>query len=249
MVLSKGELILSEANEKGKQIQTMFSAIAHKYDLLNHLLSMGLDVGWRKFTVKKVINSKKDRILDLCCGTGDLSLALANKLDNNGRVIGLDFCNQMICLARNKTKQNGLNHKISYLIGKGEELPFPDEYFDGVTIAFGIRNIPSREQALKEMNRVIKKGGRIAILVLTNPQSYLFRKIYYFYFHNIVPIIGGVISGNRHAYSYLPDSVLKFPSPKRLKKIMEGVGLTNVKYYTLTLGIVSVHLSTKTINS
>ncbi|MFH0924610.1 MAG: bifunctional demethylmenaquinone methyltransferase/2-methoxy-6-polyprenyl-1,4-benzoquinol methylase UbiE [bacterium] len=231
--------------EKGKQIQKMFSSIAHRYDLLNHLLSMGFDVGWRKFTVNQVLSSKDNKVLDLCCGTGDLSIALANGLNEKGSVTGLDFCKEMVDLATEKTRETGLAGKISYLIGKAEELPFPDGYFDAVTIAFGIRNVPDRDMALREMYRVIKKDGRIAILELTNPQSYLFRKIYCFYFHNIVPLIGGLISGNSYAYSYLPDSVLKFPSPKMLKKIMEDNGLTNITYRNLTFGIVSVHLSVK----
>lgn len=218
----------------------MFAEIAPKYDRLNHLLSVNIDKIWRRFTVKNLMDvlEKPDAVaLDLCCGTADLTL----ELERHARVIGCDFCHPMLVIGNEKiaARESG-NARLAE--GDALHLPFGDQSFDAVTNAFGLRNLESVETGLAEIYRVLKPGGRAAILEFSRPVVPVFRQLFEFYFHNILPRIGGLISGSSAAYTYLPKSVKNFPDQKRLAEMMRSAGFVNVRYHNLSGGIAALHL-------
>jgi demethylmenaquinone methyltransferase / 2-methoxy-6-polyprenyl-1,4-benzoquinol methylase len=230
-------------SEHARRVREMFAGIANRYDLLNHLLSGNTDKRWRKLVAKRlheVLSIEGARILDVACGTGDLSLALASK--TGARVVGTDFCRPMLEIAAQKAKTNVT--EIPFVEGDALRLPFRDNSFDAVTIAFGLRNLASVETGLKELWRVLKPGGRAAILEFSRPVVPGFRAIFQFYFTRVLPAIGGMISGSRGAYEYLPDSVSRFPDQKRLAALMREAGFEEVEYKNLTGGIAALHLGT-----
>lgn len=218
----------------------MFAEIAPKYDRLNHLLSVNIDKIWRRFTVKNLMDvlEKPDAVaLDLCCGTADLTL----ELERHARVIGCDFCHPMLVIGNEKiaARESG-NARLAE--GDALHLPFGDQSFDAVTNAFGLRNLENVEAGLAEIYRVLKPGGRAAILEFSRPVVPIFRQLFEFYFHNILPRIGGLISGSSAAYTYLPKSVRNFPDQKRLAEMMRSAGFVNVCYHNLSGGIAALHL-------
>lgn len=222
----------------------MFSGIAGRYDLLNHLLSANIDKRWRRLVREKlqnILNDPNAVVLDVACGTGDLSVEL--KLHARARVFGSDFCRAMLEVAREKTSQHCL--AIPYVEADAMDLPFADESFDALTIGFGLRNLCSFENGLRELRRVLKTGGRIAILEFSAPVIPGVRGLFRFYFARILPRIGGAVSGSRGAYEYLPDSVSKFPNQKDLAGLMRTAGFSNVEYTNLTGGIAAIHTGTK----
>jgi len=222
-------------------VKEMFSGIAKRYDLLNHVLSLNIDKSWRRRVKKEIhdiLDDKDAVVLDVACGTGDLSIEL--KRDANATVIGTDFCQPMLDVATQKT--SATNARISYVEADAMQLPFPSGKFDAVTIAFGLRNLPNYENGLREMNRVLKPSGRLVILECSHPPLPGFRQLYHFYFGRILPRIGGLISGSHGAYKYLPDSVAKFPHQTELVEFMERAGFQNVRYTNLTGGIAAIHL-------
>lgn len=234
------DVLLSQGNEKAKQIRNLFTNIAPYYDLLNHLFSINIDKRWRRFTAQKlvdVLNKPQARALDVCCGTADLSL----ELGKHAPTIGVDFCHQMLVIGKKKVK----NHPIVLLEADALNLPFADKSFEAISCAFGLRNLADFNLGLKEFYRIIKPGGRVAILEFSQPVIPIFRELFLFYFNNILPLIGGAISGSSAAYSYLPASVAKFPDQKGLVKMMENVGYKNVNYFNLTGGIAALHLGDK----
>lgn len=231
----------SEANNPGKaaMVRSMFSEIAPRYDLLNHMLSMNVDRRWRKFTVRKlddILSRPGARALDLCCGTGDLSLELGARAET----FGLDFCHPMLKLAMDKIGTSG----VSVEIVEGDALcvPAPDGAFDVVTIGFGLRNLESLEGGLCEIYRLLKGGGRAAVLEFSRPRLPVFRRLFDFYFTRMLPRIGNALSGSGFAYTYLPDSVKGFPDQESLSILMRTVGFSNVKYYNLFGGVAALHL-------
>lgn len=229
-----------------KAVREMFSGIAGRYDLLNHVLSLNIDKRWRRKVhaeIQEILDRKDAVVLDVACGTGDLSLEL-NK-GSAARVIGTDFCRPMLTVARGKNTT--ANIEIPYVEGDAMNLSFADDSFDALTIAFGLRNLPNFANGLKELHRVIKPGGRIAILEFSSPIVPGFRQLFNFYFAHVLPRIGGAVSGSRGAYEYLPDSVSKFPDQKALSAMMGQTGFTAVKYQNLTGGIAALHSGTKTI--
>jgi demethylmenaquinone methyltransferase/2-methoxy-6-polyprenyl-1,4-benzoquinol methylase len=221
----------------------MFAGIAGRYDLLNHLLSGNVDKRWRRLVARELQSSLVEgaRALDVACGTGDLSLALADA--GRARVIGLDFCRPMLEVARDK-KANG-PHRIPFVEGDALRLPFADESFEAVTIAFGLRNLAGVAEGLSELRRVLKPGGRAAILEFSTPVIPGFRSLFRFYFTRVLPRVGGWVSGSRGAYEYLPDSVSKFPDQKRLAALMREAGFESVGYRNLTGGIAALHTGTR----
>lgn len=224
--------------DKASYIHGNFASIADRYDLHNTLLSYNRDKYWRKFTVSKAGITGGERVLDVATGTGKLALELAKKVGESGEVIGIDFCQKMLDKAKKK-------ETTEYLLATSENLPFPDNTFDCATIGFALRNVTDMEETLEEMTRVIKPGGKAVCLEFSHPRNRLFKKIYRLYIFAILPLIGGLISGHRDVYSYLPRSIEEFLEPEELKQIMEGVGLKDVQFYPLTWGIVAVHLGTK----
>lgn len=230
------------ANEAAhsRAVREMFAGIAGRYDLLNHLLSMNIDKRWRRLVRNKLqttLDNPDATVLDVACGTGDLSIELQSHA--NAKVIGSDFCRPMLKIAKNKAVG------IPFVEGDAMTLPFDDCSFDAVTIAFGLRNLPNFADGLKELHRVLKPGGRLAVLEFSSPVVPGFRGLFNFYFTSILPRIGGVVSGSRGAYEYLPDSVSKFPDQKGLVRMMSTAGFSAVEYTNLTGGIAAIHIGQK----
>jgi demethylmenaquinone methyltransferase/2-methoxy-6-polyprenyl-1,4-benzoquinol methylase len=216
----------------------MFGRIAKRYDLLNHLLSGNVDKRWRRIVsarVREKLSSKNAHVLDVACGTGDLSLALFDM--TGARVVGTDFCRPMLELAASKTA-----NRIPLIEGDALNLPFRDGSFEVVTIAFGLRNLASVEGGLAELRRVLKPGGWVAVLEFSKPANAILRPLFGLYFTRALPLMGGLISGSRSAYSYLPASVQKFPDQTQLSLLMEQAGLEQVQFENLTGGIAALHM-------
>src|SRR5215203_2355642 len=221
----------------------MFAGIAGRYDLLNHLLSGNIDKRWRRLVANGLQPSLVEgaRVLDVACGTGDLSLVLAGA--GAGRVVGLDFCRPMLEVARRKAETG--SRAIPFVEGDALCLPFADETFDAVTIAFGLRNLAGVADGLRELRRVLKPGGRLAVLEFSSPVVPGFRALFRFYFTRVLPRVGGWVSGSRGAYEYLTDSVSRFPDQKRLAELMREEGFEGVGYKNLTGGIAALHTGSR----
>jgi demethylmenaquinone methyltransferase / 2-methoxy-6-polyprenyl-1,4-benzoquinol methylase len=216
----------------------MFGRIAPRYDLLNHLLSMNIDRYWRAHTVSRVaqiLDRPGTQVLDVCCGTGDLTLAL-NSRSQSGRVFGSDFCHPMLQKAKSKTAN------AHWFEADALQLPIAPASLDLVTTAFGFRNLTNYRSGLLELLRILKPGGTLAILEFSTPPNPLLARVYGFYSRAILPAIGGMISGSRDAYTYLPESVRKFPDADGLADQMRDAGFVNVRFVRMTAGIVALHL-------
>lgn len=230
--------------EKGEKIQEMFNTIAPRYDFLNRLLSLGIDRSWRRFAVGKIKSTPSGRILDVATGTGDVALEIASQTSASVTIVGIDFSREMIELGKQKISTSPYAARISLQVAPCEDIPFDDNSFDSITIAFGIRNVVDRAQGLMEMYRVLRPDGKVVILEFSTPRSALFKKLYHFYFLKVLPVIGGLFS-KFSAYKYLPDSVLEFPSQDNFKAVMGDVGFRNLQHYDLTFGIATVFVGDK----
>ncbi|MCD6130088.1 MAG: bifunctional demethylmenaquinone methyltransferase/2-methoxy-6-polyprenyl-1,4-benzoquinol methylase UbiE [Deltaproteobacteria bacterium] len=219
----------------------MFSSIAYRYDLLNHLLSFNIDRLWRKKTAHQV---RGKRILDLAAGTGDMAIEIARR-DKNLHIIGLDISGEMLTLAQKKVRDAQLENQIEFVQASMEYLPFRSSFFDSAVIAFGLRNAQDRVRALFEMLRVLRKKGMAIILEFSHPTIPIFRDVYFYYSQYILPLIGKAISGHKNAYLYLPTSITAFPDGEHLKQTMKAVGFEDVYYKLLTFGIVALHTGKK----
>jgi len=227
----------SATNEHAGRVREMFATIAGRYDLLNHLLSLNIDKKWRRLVVNRVrakVLARESLILDVACGTGDLSLMLF-EIDG-ARVVGTDFCRPMLSIAAEKVPAD-----VRLIEGDALALPFKDATFDAVTIAFGLRNLAGIESGLKELRRILKPNGWVAVLEFSRPSNALLRPLFGLYFRKILPLLGGVISGSRGAYSYLPASVSRFPDQQQLGSLMEQAGLDQVSFENLSGGIAALH--------
>lgn len=233
-----------QLSDKGRGVRQMFDDIAGRYDLLNRLLSFGIDRRWRRFAVSQLSIPKNGRVLDIATGTCDVALEIAEQTDKSVQIVGEDFTQGMLVQGLAKLKSSPHGERITLVNAPCEEIPHPAETFDGITIAFGIRNVVDRQAGLNEMFRVLKPGGRVVILEFSQPQSQLFRNIYYFYFQKMLPAIGGLIS-KRSAYQYLPDSVLEFPGQEEFSAMMYNAGFAKVQYVPLTFGIATVYVGDK----
>ena len=224
----------------------MFNGIAADYDLLNHMLSAGIDNCWRRKAVREVCSGKnRTDILAMATGTGDFAIALARKSPAGGRITGIDISSEMLAGCRHKIEKKGLTEKISLMHGDCENLPFDDGKFDAVTAGFGVRNFENLEKGISEMFRVLKPGGKAVILELSTPDGRLIGSLYRFYFHRVLPLIGGIVSGSKGAYKYLPASVDKFPRPEKFCGIMRECGFCNVSAKALTFGICRMYVGEK----
>ena len=228
----------SAENEHASRVREMFATIATRYDLLNHLLSANTDKKWRRIVAKRVsekLGSYPSQILDVACGTGDLSLTL---FETTGvRVVATDFCRPMLEIAAGK-----MPGSVKLVEADALSLPFLDQSFEAVTIAFGLRNFSNVEIGLKELFRVVKPQGWVAVLEFSKPPNALFNALFGFYFLRVLPLLGGIISGSKSAYSYLPNSVQRFPDQQELSRLMNEVGFSQVTYENLTGGIAALHL-------
>jgi demethylmenaquinone methyltransferase/2-methoxy-6-polyprenyl-1,4-benzoquinol methylase len=230
--------------EQAQRVREMFAAIATRYDLLNHLLSGNIDQRWRRLVVQRLAANLPvtgARLLDVACGTGDLSLALAGGID--ARVVGLDFCRPMLDIAAAKSSGRGL--PIHFVEGDGLQLPFLDQSFDGATIAFGLRNLTSFEGGLRELFRVLRPGGTVAVLEFSTPRMPVLRTLFRVYFTKLLPSLGGLLSGSKSAYEYLPDSVSRFPDQSSLVALLQKAGFSEVTFQNLTGGIAALHVGTR----
>lgn len=231
---------------KKENVRQMFDDIAADYDALNHIMSLDIDRIWRKRALKLVISPDEcQNILDLACGTGDFSIAIAHRMARDSRVTGVDLSEGMLAKMREKVESSGLQDRIDIRMGEGERLDFADNTFDVVTIAFGIRNFENREKGLEEMLRVLKPGGKIVILELSEPENPVVRLLYNIYFTKLMPMIGGLVSGNRKAYRYLPASVIKFPHKDEWMDTMRKTGFSNVRHKAFSLGICRMYSAEK----
>ncbi len=230
---------------KEEYVNAIFSTIAHKYDAMNTLMTLSLDQKWRKFTVSQAELQPGDRCLDVCCGTGKLALELAKKITPGGKVVGVDFCSEMLEVAQRNIAKTEFKDCIELLQGNAVNLPFVDNIFACATIGFALRNVPDIKKTLQEMMRVVKPGGKVISLELAKPSLPVFKQLYYLYFDYLVPLLGRLNIGQGGPYSYLPQSLKIFPHQSEIKKMFCSVGLENVKYYELTGGIVAVHVGTK----
>ena len=219
----------------------MFDRIAGRYDLMNSVMSAGLHHRWRSRAVGLTGLVPGQRALDVCCGTGDLALELKRRVGVQGSVVGLDFSEPMLELAREKSAQTGLD--VAYRHGNALELPFEDGAFDAATVGFGVRNLVDLRSGIAEMARVVRVGGRVVILEITTPQRPPLSWFYRVWFDRIVPMLG-TVAGDRDAYTYLPQSVRRFPPAPKLAELMHEVGLRQVRYLLLAGGIVAVHSGT-----
>ena len=223
----------------------MFDSIAGDYDALNHILSLDVDKIWRKKALKQIVDAPAPvQVLDMACGTGDFSIAIAKAL-TGGHVTGVDLSEGMLAVMREKVDKAELNGMISIEEGDGENLRFPDNTFDRVTTAFGIRNFEDRPKGLREMLRVLKPGGRLVILELSRPENKIIRWFYDLYFLHILPKIGGKVSGDKAAYAYLPASVAAFPGKKEFTATMREAGFRTVTHKAFTLGICRMYTGEK----
>jgi len=228
-----------------KEIERMFSNIAARYDFLNHLLSLGLDIGWRKRVAKETGKLDCSRILDVCTGTGDMAIQLCEYWRGSAHIEGLDFSRGLIEIGRKKVKKANLDDKIDLIEGNAERLPFEDEQFDAVTITFGLRNINDRRKALEEFHRVTVSGGLFVCLEFSQPESRFFSKLYSLYLMKFVPLVSKILGSDPAAYRYLGKTIKDFPSPPDLVNMIAAAGWKEVSYSKLAGGIVAIHRGIK----
>ncbi len=219
----------------------MFSAISGQYDFLNHLLSLNIDKKWRRATVRETRDPIPERVLDLCTGTGDLGLAYLNSMGEAGHVTAADFSREMLRIGLRKTKKKNLTLQVSFVEADGMNLPLPGDYFDVSAIAFGLRNIVDWRKGLREMARVTRSGGKVAVLEFSTPPRGPVRWAYLFYFRRLLPMLGNLVSRSK-AYGYLRDTVLEWPEPDDLAQAMREEGLDDVRHRRLTFGIACLHV-------
>ncbi|HBX87252.1 MAG TPA: bifunctional demethylmenaquinone methyltransferase/2-methoxy-6-polyprenyl-1,4-benzoquinol methylase UbiE [Marinilabiliaceae bacterium] len=234
-----------QEDSKKEQVRTMFNRIAPRYDLLNRVLSFGIDRIWRRRLVRLVRKKAAATVLDVATGTGDLALALAATLRKPLTVYGLDISSGMLELARKKVDKKGLQDLIVLKEGDSEDLPFDDNYFDAVTVAFGVRNFGDLAKGLAEMRRVLKPGASLYVLEFSKPSVFPVKQLYGFYFSHILPWWGGVISKDKAAYSYLPASVMDFPEGAAFEAELRRAGLNPTRSRRQTFGIATIYISEK----
>jgi len=221
----------------------MFDNISHRYDLLNHLLSLGIDILWRKKAIKLLQHQKPKLILDVATGTGDF--AIEALVLNPDKVIGVDISSGMLEFGRKKLRRLKLEEKIELQQGDSEKLQFRDNKFDAVIVAFGVRNFEHLEKGLADMFRVLKPGGNVVIVEFSQPRLFPFKQIFSFYFNTILPRIGKTISNDGSAYTYLPESVMAFPQGEEFLQILNNIGFINTQAVPLTFGISSIYQGSK----
>jgi demethylmenaquinone methyltransferase/2-methoxy-6-polyprenyl-1,4-benzoquinol methylase len=232
-----------DSTSKKEQVAKMFDNISQNYDFLNHFLSLGIDKGWRKKAVKAMQPIHPKQILDVATGTGDFALTSLSL--NPEKVTGIDISDGMLEIGRKKIVKKGLAQKIELLHGDSENLPFGNNTFDAVTVGFGVRNFENLEKGLAEIYRVLKPGGMIVVLEFSRPTKFPFRQLYSFYFNIVLPRIGRVISKDKAAYTYLPESVEVFPDGYTFTGILKTIGFKDTTCKTLTLGISSIYTGLK----
>jgi len=229
------------------RVRSMFATIARKYDFLNHLLSLNIDRRWRALTVRKVRPRAGDALLDCCTGTADLALAYRKAFRHGDvEVVGSDFCREMLAIGWKKARKRGLDDRLALIEADTLRLPFSDDRFGVVTVAFGLRNVANTTGGLDEMIRVTKPGGQVAVLEFSRPRGPILGRLYLFFFQRLLPKIGQTIAPNRYdAYKYLPETVLQFPDGQAMLDLMGSRGLTDLASHPLTFGIATLYIGRK----
>jgi demethylmenaquinone methyltransferase/2-methoxy-6-polyprenyl-1,4-benzoquinol methylase len=230
-------------DSKKQQVSDMFNAIAHKYDFLNHFLSLGIDKIWRRKAINNLKGRKIVSMLDVATGTGDL--ALASMRIKPQSIVGIDISEKMLEIGRTKIEKKHLSHIISLMYADSENLPFENSRFDAVTVAFGVRNFENLEKGISEIYRVINNGGVLVVLEFSRPEKFPFKQLYNFYFYKILPFIGRLISKDNSAYAYLPESVGAFPDRANFIALLEKTGFSKCKFNSLTFGIATIYVAEK----
>ncbi len=230
--------------DKKQQVADMFDNISGTYDFLNHFMSLGIDIIWRKKAIRALQASKPQRLLDVATGTGDFALE-AIKLLQPRKVIGVDISSGMLDIAREKINKKGLQDQFEVVLADSENLPFADGTFDAVTVAFGVRNFENLEKGLANIHRVLRPGGKAVILEFSKPKGFPVKQFYHFYFNHVTPRIGKVFSKDHRAYSYLPESVAQFPDGKQFTDILRRVGFYEAQSRPQTFGICTIYIATK----
>jgi demethylmenaquinone methyltransferase / 2-methoxy-6-polyprenyl-1,4-benzoquinol methylase len=231
------------SKSKKEEVAEMFNNISAKYDFLNHFLSLGIDKLWRKKAVKMLRPINPKRILDIATGTGDFALESLSLKPT--QVVGLDISSGMLEHGRVKMKKKGVDHIITMQQGDSEEIPYEDNYFDGLTVGFGVRNFENLEKGLGEMLRVVRPGGKLIILEFSKPKKFPIKQLFAFYSNNIIPILGKSISKDSNAYTYLPESVAAFPEGKDFEDILAKVGYKDISSTLVSGGIATIYAGTK----
>jgi demethylmenaquinone methyltransferase/2-methoxy-6-polyprenyl-1,4-benzoquinol methylase len=229
---------------KKEQVADMFNNIASKYDFLNHLLSLGIDKGWRTKAIKSIERIAPIKILDVATGTGDLAIAAAKKISDSS-VVGIDIAAQMLEVGKVKIKDKNLSARIEMIVGDSEALPYEDNHFDAVLCAYGVRNFQDLPKGLIEMCRVMRTGGRLAILEFSQPKTFPVKQVFFLYFKYIMPLFGKLVSKHSTAYNYLPESVMAFPEGQDFCNILTQCGFKNVQSRPLSFGITSLYTAEK----
>ncbi len=229
---------------KKKQVANMFDNIAWKYDFLNRLLSLGIDKRWRKKAISTLENGSPARVLDVATGTADLSIELARRLPES-QITGVDISEKMLDIGRKKVVKKKLDQRIELLYGDSEALEFPDNHFDAVTAAFGVRNFENLEAGLQEMNRVLKPGGQLVVLEFSRPRIFPLKQLFNLYFRYILPTVGRLTSKDPRAYKYLYESVQAFPDYDRFLSVLKKLGYKKCEYIILTAGICCIYKAIK----
>lgn len=229
---------------KKEQVADMFNNISGTYDFLNHFMSLGIDIIWRKRAVKLLKKHQPELILDVATGTGDFAFEAIKQLKPK-KIIGVDISEGMLNVAKEKAQKRNLNDVYEVQVGDSENLPFKDQTFDAVTVAFGVRNFENLELGLKDMCRVTKNDGNVIILEFSNPKVFPIKQLYNFYFHYITPTIGKIFSKDKRAYEYLPESVAKFPDGEKFSALLKKVGFSKVEIKPQLFGICTIYKATK----
>ncbi len=237
---------LPTAEEKAEYVLRQFDRIAQRYDLTNDAISMGMHHTWKQRAVKELSLKPDGAYLDVCCGTGDLSLRIAKNLSANGKVVGLDFSPKMLAVAHQRAAKHPQEARCDMKFEEGDalHLPFADGTFDGAIVSFGLRNVTDYQRGINEMTRVVKPGGKVINLDLGKSQVPIFAQLFAFYFRQIVPLIGQALQSDKQAYTYLPVSNSAYPAPEGITQIFKTAGLTNVKHISLAMGSVALHVGT-----
>lgn len=237
----------SRHGDKGQQVEQMFDGIAHSYDRLNHLLSLGIDRGWRRKTIKALMPYQPREILDIATGTGDFAILAARMLQPE-RIVGADISEGMMQIARQKVSDANLHDIISFQKEDCMALSFADESFDAVIVAYGVRNYSDLDRGLHEMLRVLKPGGHVAILELATPHRFPIKQLFYIYGHIVMPAVGRLLSKDKRAYSYLPQTMQAFPQGEVMQGIMERAGFHEVRFKRFTFGLSTMYIGQKTMS-
>ena len=229
---------------KKEEVQQMFDNIAPTYDKLNHILSLSIDKMWRRHVVRKVRRMKPEKIMDLATGTGDLAIKMAKAMPK-AKIMGVDLSEKMLAVAAEKVRRKGLDDHIALYQGDAENLDVTDGVLDVVTVAFGVRNFGNLEQGLSEIMRSLRSGGHIVVLEFSTPRNWLVRKCYQFYSNHVMKPVGGMVSKDRKAYDYLPNSIVEFPDRERFLDIMQRTGFVECRRFSQSFGIAQIYIGKK----